>query len=69
MWKTLSKRAFIMGTTMYSMANLATEGVTPEQLFISDLFDRIVDEGITQVIIATSFTMEGDITADYLTNS
>jgi len=41
--------------------------VTPEQLFISDLFDRIVDEGITQVIIATSFTMEGDITADYLT--
>jgi len=25
-----------------------------------------VDEGITQVIIATSFTMEGDITADYL---
>jgi len=42
------------------------KGITPEQLFISDLFDRIVDEGITQVIIATSFTMEGDITADYI---
>lgn len=42
-------------------------GITPDQLFISDLKERIMNEGIKQVIIATSFTLEGDITADYLT--
>jgi recombination protein RecR len=42
------------------------KGITPDQLFIADLPGRIVSEAIKQVIIATSFTLEGDITADYL---
>ncbi|NPV88383.1 recombination protein RecR [Coprothermobacteraceae bacterium] len=41
-------------------------GVTPQDLFIDDLVERITKEGIKEVIIATSFTLEGDLTADYV---
>ena len=44
------------------------DGVGPEQLRITQLVDRIQVEGITEVILATNPTVEGDTTALYLTN-
>ena len=41
-------------------------GVGPAQLRISELGDRIPVEGITELIIATNPTVEGDVTAMYL---
>ncbi len=42
------------------------EGVGPGQLRIEELRRRIVDESITELIIATNPTIEGDTTAMYL---
>ena len=41
-------------------------GVGPGQLRISELGDRIPMEGITELIVATNPTVEGDVTAMYL---
>jgi recombination protein RecR len=41
-------------------------GVGPSQLRISELGDRIAVEGITELIVATNPTVEGDVTAMYL---
>lgn len=41
-------------------------GVGPGQLRISELGDRIPLEGITELIVATNPTVEGDVTAMYL---
>ena len=41
-------------------------GVGPGQLRISELGERIPVEGITELIIATNPTVEGDVTAMYL---
>lgn len=41
-------------------------GVGPGQLTISELQNRIADEGIVEMIIATNPTMEGDATAMYI---
>jgi recombination protein RecR len=41
-------------------------GVGPGQLRISELGDRIPVEGITELIVATNPTVEGDVTAMYL---
>lgn len=41
-------------------------GVGPGQLRISELGDRIAVEGITELILATNPTVEGDVTAMYL---
>ena len=41
-------------------------GVGPGQLRISELADRIAAEGITELIVATNPTVEGDVTAMYL---
>ncbi|MEX0698804.1 MAG: recombination mediator RecR [Acidimicrobiia bacterium] len=41
-------------------------GVGPGQLRISELGDRIAAEGITELIVATNPTVEGDVTAMYL---
>jgi recombination protein RecR len=41
-------------------------GVGPGQLRISELGDRIAVEGITELIVATNPTVEGDVTAMYL---
>lgn len=43
------------------------DGVGPEQLHIRDLLERIQKEEITEVIIATNPTVEGETTAMYLT--
>jgi recombination protein RecR len=41
-------------------------GVGPGQLRISELGDRISAEGISELIVATNPTVEGDVTAMYL---
>lgn len=41
-------------------------GVGPGQLRISELGERVVAEGITELIVATNPTVEGDVTAMYL---
>ena len=45
------------------------EGVGPDQLRIRELLARIDAEGVTEVIVATNPTVEGDTTAMYLARS
>lgn len=40
--------------------------IGPDQLFIADLKDRISDDKISELILATNSTMEGEATAMYL---
>ncbi len=42
------------------------EGIGPAQLHVAELRERIPDEGIEEVIVATNPTVEGDATAMYL---
>ncbi len=42
------------------------EGIGPDQLPIGKLIDRIKKENVTEIIIATNPTVEGDTTALYL---
>jgi recombination protein RecR len=42
------------------------EGVMPEHLRIRELYGRIGDEGVEEVILATNPNLEGDATAMYL---
>lgn len=42
------------------------EGIGPEKLNISDLPDRIKKLGVTEVIIATNPTLEGETTASHI---
>ena len=44
------------------------EGIGPEQLRVRELVQRIGDEGITEVILATNPNIEGEATALYLAN-
>ncbi len=41
-------------------------GVNPEDLTIKELLHRLQDEGITEIIMATNPTVEGEATAMYL---
>ena len=42
------------------------EGIGPDQLRMRELVARIEDEKVTEVIVATNPTVEGDTTALYL---
>ncbi|HEV2139680.1 MAG TPA: recombination mediator RecR [Candidatus Dormibacteraeota bacterium] len=42
------------------------DGIGPEQLHVPQLLDRVRDEGISEVIIATDADIEGEATALYL---
>lgn len=42
------------------------DGIGPEQLGLNLLFDRVQDESITEVILATNPTVEGEATAHYI---
>lgn len=42
-------------------------GVTPAQLKISELVQRLERGGVTEVVLATNFSVEGEATALYLT--
>lgn len=45
------------------------KGVSPDDLNFQSLFERIENEQITEVVIATSATIEGEMTALYIKNS
>ncbi|MBW1667960.1 MAG: recombination protein RecR [Deltaproteobacteria bacterium] len=45
------------------------EGIGPEDLKISELFQRIEPEGIKEIILATNPTAEGEATASFLAKS
>lgn len=42
------------------------DGIGPEQIHVQQLLDRVRDEGIAEVIIATDADIEGEATAVYL---
>ncbi len=42
------------------------EGVGPEDIRINELKDRVIREGISEVIIATNLNIEGNTTAHYI---
>lgn len=42
-------------------------GVTPADLKVSELLERLRDERIKEIVIATNFSVEGEATAIYLT--
>lgn len=44
------------------------EGIGPEQLNINALVRRIATEGVLEVVLALSATVEGETTANYLVN-
>ncbi|MHB8882583.1 MAG: recombination mediator RecR [Thermodesulfovibrionales bacterium] len=42
------------------------DGITPEKLKIQELIDRVRDNGVTEVIIATNPNTKGEMTAQYI---
>ena len=42
------------------------DGIGPEQLRIRELLERVKSEGVTEVVVATNFSVEGEATALYL---
>ena len=44
------------------------EGIGPDQLTIDALVDRVRREGVTEIVMATNPTLEGDGTALYIAN-
>ena len=42
------------------------DGIGPEQLRIRELLERVQIEGVTEVVVATNFSVEGEATALYL---
>lgn len=42
------------------------DGVGPEKLHINELFDRVKADGVTEVILATNASVEGESTALYI---
>lgn len=52
---------FVLGGTLS-----ANKGADPEILRIPKLIDKVVNSSITEVIFATSSTLEGKITSDYI---
>lgn len=44
------------------------DGIGPDQLRIKELLKRIEQSSVTEVLIATNPTLEGDATASYLSN-
>lgn len=45
------------------------KGISPDDINFKSLFDRIQGEKISEVVIATSATIEGEMTALYIKNS
>jgi recombination protein RecR len=56
-------RYHVLGGTLSAL-----DGVTPEDLKIPALVARAKDEGIAEVILATSMTVDGQTTAHYITD-
>jgi len=63
----LSKNRWINGTYhVLGGAISPIDGVTPEQLHIPELIERIRDDSVQEVIIATNASVEGESTAIFL---
>lgn len=45
------------------------QGITDKELFINDIKDHIQKANINEVLIATSFSISGEITAEYIKNN
>ena len=45
------------------------DGIGPEQIHVAQLLDRVRDEGVAEVIIATDADIEGEATAMYLSRA
>ena len=45
------------------------DGVGPDDIRIKELMDRVAREGIKEVVLATSTTMEGEATAMFIAES
>lgn len=54
-------RYHVLGGTLSAL-----EGVGPEELSIPRLMDRVVSEGISEVILALNATVDGQTTAHYI---
>ena len=54
-------RYHVLGGTLSAL-----DAVGPEELHIPRLLDRIVDEGVTEVILALNATVDGQTTAHYI---
>lgn len=55
---------FVMGGNLS-----AYKGVSPEDLHLDELINKVNNENIVELIIATSSTVEGHITANYITSN
>ena len=55
---------FVLGGTLN-----AIQGITPEKLNMKELFKRLENKQIKEVILATSITTSGQTTAHYLLNN
>lgn len=44
------------------------DGIGPAEIGLEDFYQRVIDEGIQEVILATNPTVEGEATAYYLTD-
>ena len=56
-------RYHVLGGTLSAL-----DGIRPEDLHIDQLVERARDEAITEVILATNATVEGQTTAHYITD-
>lgn len=45
------------------------DGIGPEQIHVGQLLDRVRDEGVAEVIVATDADIEGEATAMYLSRA
>ena len=43
-----------------------SDGITPEQLHIKELVERVDDDGVEEIILATNASVEGESTALYI---
>lgn len=63
----IEKTGIFRGCYHVLLGRLApAEGIEPEHLKIKELLSRIKEEAISEVILATNPTAEGDVTATYL---
>ncbi len=63
----IEQTAIYRGLYFVLMGHLSPlDGIGPEQLGISLLLRRIQTQGVTEVILATNPTVEGETTAHYL---
>lgn len=54
-------RYFVLGGVLSAL-----DGVTPEELHIPKLVQRVTDEGIVEVVLALNATIDGQTTAHYI---